>query len=306
MTAAGKLNLIPSELASGGAKSHVPYGKLVDNQREFIDPKYCPRRFIFKDPRNMTKSDIIQFCEHVKQRQEEHGVEEAFRFLKYWNGKEMIAVAYGTSASDERAAERARKQREARAGGKRSNKKKGKRAAANQAEVDLQAPANQATVAAADPSQVSPQRLTQDPADIMQIDPILLAVTGHGDNDPSSSTAAMRAPELSAEGMIINEEDMQLLRPLGYGGVLPVNGPNEGPPVYHIPAAAVNVLTQQKMMGNQPAHHAPSEATQKLRVPRKRMGNADTQTLQEGQALLASSRTTRSRSKRGRQKRERV
>ena len=67
-----------TELASGHKKSHVPYQHLIEHLTSYLQQKYYPTNFQFKDPQNMTKSDIIQFCRHVYNCQEMDGVENAF------------------------------------------------------------------------------------------------------------------------------------------------------------------------------------------------------------------------------------
>jgi hypothetical protein len=47
---------------------------------EFIEAKYLPCSTSLKDPRNMTKGQILDFMAHVQEREDKHGVKEAFRF----------------------------------------------------------------------------------------------------------------------------------------------------------------------------------------------------------------------------------
>ena len=46
----------------------------------FISEEYLPRQLEIKDPRNMHKSVLVDFFDHVCQRQQIHGPEKAFRF----------------------------------------------------------------------------------------------------------------------------------------------------------------------------------------------------------------------------------
>lgn len=316
-------------MASGGRTSRVPYGQLADNPRQFILAKYCPRQFVFKDPRNIPKDEIIKFCAHVRVRQDDKGVENAFRFLKYWDGKNMVEAVYGTSVSDERAAANALKAKEARAAGKRTKKSKGKKR--QEPRVDRMEGVEADGVSAREepttgPSNTRPQVTNNRPqvtSDNSNIDPMLLlesrAMTG-------SVPLAMPAGTV-----IVNETEMQLLRPLGYQTLQSLNGPQEGFPLYKVPAAALQRLRQQQAEAlawqqaedlakqHQAIDSAPhSEGDRSHAVPaavctypepdatarprRKRMANADAQTIQEGKKLVKSTRNTRSASKRGRQR----
>ena len=70
--------------------------------------------FTFEDPRNIKKEMIINFCRHVKERQDSHGVSEAFQFLRYQNGRDRMSAEYGTRADEDRTAKRALQQKSAR------------------------------------------------------------------------------------------------------------------------------------------------------------------------------------------------
>lgn len=80
----------------------------------------------------MTKDDLLALCNHIRKRQEDHGVDDAFRFVQYHSGQEMTAAAYGTRADEEHAAVKARKAKRARAADHRAktSRRKGKQPAA--------------------------------------------------------------------------------------------------------------------------------------------------------------------------------
>ena len=42
--------------------------------------KYLPRGLVLKDPRSMRRSEMIQFFDHIGNRQSSHGIKDAFRF----------------------------------------------------------------------------------------------------------------------------------------------------------------------------------------------------------------------------------
>jgi hypothetical protein len=244
----------------------------------------------------MPKSDILKFCKHVEKREKDHGVEDAFRFLKYWDGKEMVEAAYGTRVADERAAARAIKQSQARAAGKRTKRNKAKPMETGSVNTERVPASGQAAAAKCGNR---PKNVPSD-QDFSNIDPVLLASTTSGDR----IQGPLPAYHLPAADLIINEGEMQILRPLGYTSIIPLNGPNEGPPLYQIPAEAVDLLRQQQETGGGsiPAGgEGPTSKTPKTRMAKKRLANADAQTIAEGKRLLKSTRTTRSGSKRGRQ-----
>lgn len=50
------------------------------NPSEFIDPDYLPADISFKDPRSMKIESLIKFFKHVLEREQSHGIPNAFRF----------------------------------------------------------------------------------------------------------------------------------------------------------------------------------------------------------------------------------
>src|ERR1700722_7850007 len=87
---------------------------LSHNSKEFIHPQYVPPKFIWKDPRNLTKDAIIHLCNHIRKRQDELGPTEGMRFRAYFDGKNMVPADYGIREDDRRAAAKAKKQQTAR------------------------------------------------------------------------------------------------------------------------------------------------------------------------------------------------
>src|SRR5271168_1671546 len=99
-----------AELASGFRKNHVPFGQLIGHTSRFVDPKYLPQTIAFKDPHNMTKEAIVELCTHIRERQETHGVHDAFVFRQYADKGKMIPAEYRIRADQVRAAGQAAKQ----------------------------------------------------------------------------------------------------------------------------------------------------------------------------------------------------
>jgi hypothetical protein len=207
-------------LASGQRRSHVPFGSLKDSSDDFIDDRYVPEDFIWKDPRNMTKATILRLFEHIRMRQERYGPENAFRFRQYCNGGGMVIAEYGTRANDEKAADRARKQKASRG---RSKKGKGKATAAiarNRSEAHTH-----------DPTEAHPQ----DESSITQ--------SAEHDNNDMIDPALLHNHEVD-QGIIVNDIQMQVLLSHGYPPAIPINGPNDGPPQYQFPTSALDILNQ--------------------------------------------------------------
>lgn len=284
------------ELASGDSQDRVPFGALRANQRQFIDPKYHPAGFKFDDPRNIKKDDILQFCHHVHDRQEKNGVADAFRFLKYQRGGEMQAVRYGIREGEQKAADRALKQKAAREAkkGAAAKAKRAKGKAKNKASVPetarqsvpeptLQPGANPRSDAMADGTAFA-------------IDPALLGPEERGPR-PTTLADAQPAP------VLIGETDRRILYLMGHPTLIPVNGPSDGPPQYLISPSAQEDLARYRAgedLSNIAAGarttrgHSKTTLVQELKevplkkqVPSKKRGlNADARAVQEAKALL--------------------
>jgi hypothetical protein len=205
-----------TELASGQRKSHVPFGSLRDNPDDFIDDRYVPQDFIWKDPRNMTKATILSLIVHIRMRQERYGAENAFRFRQYHNGSDMVSAEYETQVETERAADRAKKQKATR-----RKLKKGKEKAT--AAHSPKSP---------DPARVPPPDETSNPRRAAH------------DNNDMIDPALLPNPQDNPE-IIVNDIQLQVLLAHGYPPAIPINGPNDGPPQYRYPASALEVLNDR-------------------------------------------------------------
>jgi hypothetical protein len=243
-----------SELCSGNTKNHIPFGKLCENIDEFIDDRYFPSNFAWKDPRNMTKDAIIQLCDHIRQRQDQNGPEGVFRFKAYFDGKNMVEAVYGTRSDEERAAARSRKQQKARkenrakgkTGKKKKPKGKGKETQPLPSPVASQVrslpavsndpPIHAVTDGETRPCGVGNSRTSQ--CDDSVIDPVLLGDQVARNHEPAVQDENPDDPT----GHFIDDAQMQILIQNGYSCPIPVNGPNDGLPRYFVPAAAIQML----------------------------------------------------------------
>ena len=67
-------------LATGGKIMQIPYKRISENQRDFIDSKYLPRKTIFRAPRNIALQEMKGIFEYLLERQRVHGPEDTFKF----------------------------------------------------------------------------------------------------------------------------------------------------------------------------------------------------------------------------------
>jgi hypothetical protein len=67
-------------LACGGIDKHIPYKRISENQKDFIDPKYLPQQTSFRAPRNIPIQEMKGIFEHFLQRQRKYGHEDTFKF----------------------------------------------------------------------------------------------------------------------------------------------------------------------------------------------------------------------------------
>jgi hypothetical protein len=82
------------QLACGGKDRHIPYKRIGENQKEYIDPKYLPRKTTFKPPRNITVLEMKGIFEHFLQRQKKYGPEDAFKFKSIKLKGETVPALY--------------------------------------------------------------------------------------------------------------------------------------------------------------------------------------------------------------------
>jgi hypothetical protein len=171
----------------------------------------------------MTKDSILELCDHIRQRQDEYGSKEAFRFKAYFDGKNMVKAEYGGRADDMQAAAKAQNQRKTR-------KEKQLEGVQN---ANRKGKGKESRPAASHRNAASTPQASTSAAHVPQIDPALL-----GDSDTTPN------PEDTDDaGRQVEENEMQILIANGYPTLLPINGPNDGLPRYYVPAAGIKLLT---------------------------------------------------------------
>src|SRR5277367_648155 len=333
-----------AELASGFRKNHVPFGQLIGHTSQFVNPKYLPQTIAFKDPHNMTKEAIVELCTHIWERQQTHGVHDAFVFRQYADKGKMIPAEYGSRADQVRAAARAAKQkasRKTKATRKaRTHQVDGRtrKATAQQATGQTQegtaqgenAPSRhtshdieQLNLAQVNDPTRHPFNDTEHPArqfrlqDDSMIDPALRSIESSGTRQSETIPASMPTDDT----IVICFTEMELLKSHGYPSAIPFNSPNEGSPLYRVPAAA-GVLLQtvetiplaaREKIGEKPPERETEPSSSRTvftgrltrsrhqtnigqtvptgHVTRSRTLNVDGRTVQEAQVLLKRKRS---------------
>jgi len=223
------------ELASGGRKRHVPFSMLEADTHTFVAAKYLPARMTLKDPRNMTKGQILTFLAHVDEREKRYGLQDGFRFHCYYNGTDMVPAEYPINVDE--AAEHAAgvKAKKARASKKsRKGKEKGK-----EKEV---APPNQSDTQSRQTYAGGHNTHQPDAAGIISdsnIDPSLLAA---GPVPPQSSDDE---DALQSSTRRIGDAEMAVLVKLGHPPVVPINGPQDGLPQYEVTSTAYQLYVSK-------------------------------------------------------------
>ena len=66
----------------------------------FIAAKYLPPWMTLKDPRNMTKGQILEFLAHIGEQEKGYGIKDGFRFYRYCNGTEMVPAEYPSDVDE--------------------------------------------------------------------------------------------------------------------------------------------------------------------------------------------------------------
>jgi hypothetical protein len=244
-------------LASGNRKNHIPFSNLISDSSAFVNDRYVPDDFVWKDPRNLTKDAILDLCNHIRKRQDDYGPEEGFRFSAYFDRKQIVPADYGTRTNEEKAANRSKKQKRARKD-KRGNKKQKNdkdEERASHAQPELQStdintptaspnmPENKVTPAVAgEGHHISTDNGTISNTYVPQIDPSLINEDDMSTRVTRRTTVLEREPRTDMEGGYIDDSSMQVLMANGYSNMIPSNGPMDGPPRYFVTAAALEML----------------------------------------------------------------
>ncbi|KAM6500775.1 hypothetical protein JOM56_003789 [Amanita muscaria] len=86
------------KLATNYGSQHVPFKSIAENLSSYTSPEYLPSDLQMTNPRNMRKKAIQEFFEHVSERQNVHGIKQAFRFKMVKSGNQMVPAKYPNDA----------------------------------------------------------------------------------------------------------------------------------------------------------------------------------------------------------------
>lgn len=218
--------LIRAALASKGVSRHVPFGSFKDDIALFIQKNYIPAGLVLHDPHNMKKQDIVDFLNHITSRQSLFGAAEAFQFCSFRKNGRMHPATYPAVSSI--------------------------------ADVTSQPPRSaMAPTTPAQPAlQILPQHVMSGYEDPLAsgtivhandetrcvIDPKLLTqptvgMNAEGAVRPQTHQTGINPNDADYMHMVmVNQQEITTLMDHGLASVHPINGPNDGPPMYLIPA----------------------------------------------------------------------
>jgi hypothetical protein len=201
----------------------------------------------------MNKAAIVEICEHIRKRQKRYGAEDAFRFHKFHNGKELARAIYGRNKEDEVAADRANKQKDARKKSSKQQRSQKQKDAGNQKGKEKEgAGANQTGVGG---SEGNTGHVI--PPEDSNIDPSLRDLSDQ--LRQSSDQPSNEQPNMDDPKIIVNEDQMRYLLTKGYPPAIPINGPNDGPPLYLFPSSAKKDLCIETQQSKENPDGATSE-----------------------------------------------
>lgn len=75
------------ELACGDPDRQAPFEQIMANNSDFIHSDCLPSGISLKDPRSMKHDALISFFQHVSNREDQHGIQNAFRFQNVMTGR---------------------------------------------------------------------------------------------------------------------------------------------------------------------------------------------------------------------------
>ena len=231
---------ISTELACG--RNHVPMNALATNTTDFVSAEYLPNAITICDPRNMRKEDIQSFFGHIKQRQDQYGAENAFRFRKaLGRDQEHLEINYPDPVPlhHDHGQQSPRKLPKKRGKGK----AKGPTLTPGTMPSGISAPDTPApnTPAPDTPAPDTPAPDTPAPG-----------TSAPHISAPGTSAQPSTPAEFDVPMTIIGQAAMMTLVAKGHPPVLPLNGPNDGDPQYAVPVLALPLPSNDAEQPNVP------------------------------------------------------
>jgi hypothetical protein len=88
-------------LACGGITKHIPYKRISEKQKDFIENKYLPPKTQFRSPRNIAIQEMKSIFNHLLQRQRTYGTEDTFKFKSIKLKGETLPAKYKIDLDEE-------------------------------------------------------------------------------------------------------------------------------------------------------------------------------------------------------------
>lgn len=79
----------------------MPYTELEKDTSKYIDKEYMPKKFIIMEPRDMKLHQIIEFFDHISDRESTRDASQVFRFKNVKVGRSnKVIAAFMNTATD--------------------------------------------------------------------------------------------------------------------------------------------------------------------------------------------------------------
>lgn len=216
-----------ADLASARQRSSAPFTQIAGQCSKFVDKQYLVPGLGIRDPNLFQKADLLSIIEHIRSRQATHGVEDTFRWKNVVDSSgELELSRYGYNAKAAKTKLASARQKARRKARKKS--KAGQGAPEQLAQLDGLIPMpDDRQSRSPTPGQHDAAPAQDGAAMDPNIDPALQQQMPGHQNSPSPEPYNFPLKR-------ITEAEYQQLRTLMTIDLLPVNGPNEGPPEYEI------------------------------------------------------------------------
>ena len=203
-----------ADLASNKKNRRVPYAAINVDTQAFVSSGCLPSGVNLKDPRQMHRDVIQSILRHCLRRQQESGPESAFRFLMFTGPKRKRMFAEYPDPN-----KRPQVQSQ-------TAKKKGRQT-------------------------VKPKKKGKQ-TEVSQLDD-LLTISQNMSLNPSRNASPDRTRTMTDKLVTIDMGKMMMLRDMGHEVIGPINGPNEGLPLYEVPRSWLEQLELQINDGPNPS-----------------------------------------------------
>jgi len=209
-----------SEMASGGKTSTVPYTTLAAGASQMVPPTCLPTGVtVIPQPRNMNKAYLAKFIIHILSRQGSLPLKEVFQF-SHWRTRngELCPSRYPERDSNNQIIQGTKAP---------VKRRKPKQKSAPQAR-QIVGPAM------ADDQAQSTMAPTTAPTTAQTTQSVFVGTA-------RQQASTMETPQMQ----VITQAEMTQLTMSGYPTLLPMNGPESGPPQYLVSRDAAEALRQQ-------------------------------------------------------------